>query len=392
MAKTSPGDIKAILRQFNIDGSDDSEKHIDLMQTSNPSPVSTLVAFRFNKRHYRLLFDETAEDDIERLQEQVLTSTDSSKGTFIKNPEESFLTFGVPFKGKTVYLYLAQADKKRLDNLLAELYPETSRSTWQKHIKAGRVKVNEEVVTSPKFEALASDKLTLDLPNDPDHSEKDLPIIYLDDNVIVINKPEGVLTHAKGALSDEFTVADFFRRYTKVGLDTNRPGIVHRLDRDTSGVLIGVRTEVAAKLLSRQFADRKTKKTYIAILSGHLKQKEATIELPIDRNPSAPSTFRVAATGRMAVTHYKVLAENKNESLIELRPVTGRTHQLRVHMAYLGAPIKGDRLYGRASDRLYLHAQKLEITIPTSNRCTFEAPLPESFMKDFEVTDNEHHS
>ncbi len=392
MVKVSPGDIKAILRQFNIDGSKDSDKHIDMIQSSNPTTVSSLTSFRFNKRRYCLLFDETAEDDIEHLEQQVRTSTDSNEGSFIKNPEESFLTFGVPFKGKAVYLYLAQADKRRLDTILAENHPDVSRSTWQKHIKAGRVRINGDVVTSPKFEVAQSDTLTLELPDEPDHSEKELPIVYLDENVIVINKPVGILAHAKGAISDEFTVADFFSRHSNVGLDTNRPGIIHRLDRDTSGIMIGVRTEAAAKLLARQFADRKTKKTYMAILSGHLKQKEATIELPIDRNPSAPSTFRVAAGGRMAVTHYTVLAENDTESLVELRPVTGRTHQLRVHMAYLGAPIKGDRVYGRADDRLYLHAQKLEITIPTSDRRVFEAPLPENFTQNFTYERNENDS
>ena len=385
MIKASPGDIKAILRQFKIDGADHSDKHIDNIHSSHPSLVSTLISFRFNKRRYCLLFDETADDDIEYLHGLVQSAVDSDEGSFIKNPEESFLTYGVPFKAKTVYLYLAQADKKRLDSSLAEQHPHLSRSTWQKHIKAGRIQVNKEVVTSPKFEVGASDAIVMHLPEALDHSSEQLPVIHQDNDVIVINKPAGVLTHAKGAISDEFTAADFFRRYGKVGLETNRPGIVHRLDRDTSGVLIGALSETAAKLLARQFADRKTKKTYMAVLSGHLKQKEATIELPIDRNPSAPSTFRVDSNGRMAVTHYKVLAENEKESLVELRPVTGRTHQLRVHMAYLGAPIKGDRVYGKESDRLYLHAQKLEITIPTSDRRVFEAPLPASFTAGFDI-------
>lgn len=384
MVKVVPGDIKAILRQFKIEGADDSGRRIDTIKITNPLPVSTMATFRFNKRRYCIVFDETAEDDTEHLKEQIRNEIDSEEGEFIQNPNEDFLTYGLPFKGKTVYLYLAQADKRRLDVVLAETRPELSRSTWQKHIKAGHVHVNEVAVTSPKFEVTPSDSIEANLPSEPDHSEETLPIVHLDEHVIVINKPAGILTHAKGALSDEFTVADFFRLYTEVGADTNRPGIIHRLDRDTSGILIGARTDAAAKLLARQFADRKTKKTYRAVLSGHLKQKEATIELPIDRNPSAPSTFRVDVNGRMAVTHYTVLAENDKESLVELRPVTGRTHQLRVHMAYLGAPIKGDRVYGRASDRLYLHAHKLEITIPISDRRTFEAPVPEEFAAQFE--------
>lgn len=383
MAKITPGDLKAILRSFKIDGAEDGDKHIDMIKMSNPSLVSTLVAFRFNKRRYYVLYDETADDDMEYLEDLVAGEATGREGSFLKNPNESFLTYGLPFKGKTVYLYLAQADKRRLDIVLSETYPDTSRSTWQKHIKAGNIRVNDTVVTSPKYEVTSSDAIVVDLPEETDYSEDTLPIFYLDDDVIVIDKPIGVLSHTKGALSDEFTVADFFRRHTAVGLDTTRPGIIHRLDRDTSGVLIGARTERAAKLLARQFAERKVKKTYMAVLSGHLKQKEATIELPIDRNPSAPSTFRVDAKGRMAVTHYKVLAESTTESLVELRPVTGRTHQLRVHMAYLGAPIKGDRVYGRTSDRLYLHAQKLEITTPVSQRQLFEAPLPELFLNGF---------
>ena len=384
MAKISRGDIKAILRQFMISGADDSEKHIDELKTSSPTPTTTVVVFRFNKKRYCILLDDTADDDLTYLEDQLKSTTQTDEGSFIKNPQADFTTYGLFFEGKTVYLYLAQLDKRRLDSVLAEQYPDTSRSTWQKHIKAGHVLVDSSVITSARYEVTQHSSITINVPEKADFSDESLPIIYEDTHVIVINKPVGVLTHAKGALHDEFTVADFFRRYTSVGVDTNRPGIIHRLDRDTSGVLIGVRTEAAAKLLARQFAERKTKKTYIAVLSGHLKQKEATLELPIDRNPTAPSTFRVDANGKMAVTHYKVLAENTKESLVELRPVTGRTHQLRVHMAYLGAPIKGDRVYGRAGDRLYLHARSLEITIPTSDRRVFEAPLPVDFVRDFD--------
>lgn len=378
-SKIAPGDLKAILRLAKVNGAEASEKHIDNIKVTHPVPVSTLIAFRFNKRHFFALFDETADDDIEYLFEQIKAEAGTSEGAFLENQTGTETVYGLPFKGKTVYLYSVDAGKKRLDLWLAENYPDMSRSTWQKHIKAGRVSVNRTVITSPKTDVSVADNVAIHLPDEPDYSADELPIIYIDENVIVINKPVGVLAHAKGAENDEFTVADFFARYTGAGLDTNRPGIVHRLDRDTSGIMIGARNEEAQALLARQFADRKTKKIYVAILSGTLKQKEATIELPIGRNPSAPSTFRVDAGGRMAITHYKVLAENNGETLVELRPVTGRTHQLRVHMAYLGAPIKGDRVYGRPSDRLYLHAKSLEITIPKGDRRVFEAPLPDAF-------------
>lgn len=382
-AKIAPGDLKAILRLAGVDGADDSDEHIDNIKITHPAPVSTMAAFRFKKRQFYALFDETADDDIDYLNEQVRGEIDTTEGTFLKNQTSSDTLYGLPFKGKTVYLYSVDADKRRLDLALSEKFPDTSRSSWQKHIKAGRVRVNGVLITSPKTDVSLRDDIVADLPEKPTHEGEELPVLYKDDNVIVIDKPIGVLAHAKGALSDEFTVADFFARFTNVGLDTNRPGIVHRLDRDTSGVMIGALNDDARALLARQFADRKTKKTYVAVLSGHLKQKEATVELPISRNPSAPSTFRVDGNGRMAVTRYKVLAENDKESLVELRPVTGRTHQLRVHMAYLGAPIKGDRVYGRAGERLFLHAKSLEITIPKGDRRIFEAPLPPSFSTPF---------
>src|SRR5690606_10034226 len=148
-------------------------------------------------------------------------------------------------------LFTVTSDKKRLDVLLAEQYPHLSRSTWQKHVKAGHVSVNGTVQTSPKHEVTDADAIAANTPDATDFSGHELPILYLDDNVIVVNKPAGVLTHAKGALNDEFTVAEFFRRYTTFGLETNRPGIVHRLDRDTSGVMIGARNPETAALLQK---------------------------------------------------------------------------------------------------------------------------------------------
>lgn len=273
----------------------------------------------------------------------------------------------------------------RLDAYMAQYWPEYSRSVWQKYIEAGYVTVNGAIETSTKKLLDEDDEVKHDIPAAPDHSTKDLPIIYQDDNVIVINKPAGILTHSKGALNDEFTVAEFFRQFTTYNLDTNRPGIIHRLDRDTSGVMIGARNPETASLLQRQFADRKVKKTYIAEVVGHPKSSMAVIDLPIGRNPSAPSTFRVDAKGKSAETSYEVLAESDKTSLIRLKPRTGRTHQLRVHMQYIGTPIVGDRVYGKESDRLYLHAYQLEITIPKGDRQVFTAELPEDFRRGFDT-------
>ena len=381
MVKVSSSDIVAILRRFDLADDSTVPRFIEQVTFSHPDPKNTLVTFRFNKQRFYVLFDETAEDDVAYIIDQIKTEKQDLMGELIENPNDDHLTtYALPFKGKEVYLFKLISDKKRLDTLLAEMYPDTSRSTWQKHIKAGHVTVNGVVRESPKYELTDADSIAVNIPNATDFSQSELPIVYIDDNVIVINKPIGILTHAKGALNDEFTVADFFRRYTTVGLDTNRPGIVHRLDRDTSGIMIGARNPETATLLQKQFADRKTKKTYVAVVDGIPKQMNAKIDLPIGRNPSAPSTFRVDAKGKSAITNYDVLDTTEKLSLVELRPYTGRTHQLRVHMSYLGTPIHGDRVYGKPADRLYLHAKELEVTIPTSERKTFTAPVPKEFL------------
>lgn len=386
MVKVSSSDIIAILRRFEVASDEHMPRHIEQMTFSNPNAINTMVSFRFNKQQFYVLFDDTAEDDTAYILEQVRTHKLETVGEVLENPNNHLTTYALPFKGKEVYVFMVRSLKKRLDMTLAERYPDISRSTWQKHIKAGHVSVNGVVRELPKFDVTEADSIEVAIPNATDFTSHELPIVYLDDNVIVINKPVGVLTHSKGALNDEFTVAEFFRRYTTLGLDTNRPGIVHRLDRDTSGIMIGARNPETAAMLQKQFADRKTKKTYMAVVDGHLKQTEAKVDLPIGRNPNAPSTFRVDSKGKSAVTRYQVLAVTDKLSLVELRPETGRTHQLRVHMQYLGTPILGDRVYGKSADRLYLHAAKLEVTIPGGIRKTFEAPVPPEFTEFFDET------
>lgn len=384
MVKVSSSDVIAILRRFDLASDENVPRHIEQMKFSNPSATNTLVSFRFNKHHFYILVDDLAEDDTAFILDQIHTDKQDVIGDIVENPnDDHMMTYGLPFKGKDIYLFEVKSDKKRLDIELAERYPDTSRSTWQKHIKAGHISINGTVQTSPKQDVTDNDAIAINVPDATDFSESELPIVYIDDNVIVINKPIGILTHSKGALNDEFTVADFFRRYSTYNINTNRPGIVHRLDRDTSGIMIGARNEETATMLQKQFADRKTKKTYLAVVDGTPKSPVATIDLPIGRNPSAPSTFRVDPKGKAAQTTYEILATNGKKSLLRLQPRTGRTHQLRVHTAYLGTPIVGDRVYGKEADRLYLHAFSLEVTIPTSSRQVFTAPLPPEFTKDF---------
>ncbi len=381
--KVTSSDLLAILRRFSVADDSNVPRHIDQIKQTHPSAINQLVQFRFNRSHYFVLFDETAEDSSAYIMQQIYTAKSDAEGVILENPTSDLTTYGLPFKGKDAYLFQLVSDKKRLDVLLAERHPEMSRSTWQKHIKAGNIAVNNSPAKNAKQEVTEADHIAINIPDSTDFTGHELPIIYLDDDVIVVNKPAGVLTHSKGALNDEFTVAEFFRRYTTVGLDTNRPGIVHRLDRDTSGVIVGARTPESFDLLKSQFADRKAKKQYVAIVDGMPKQLEAEVDIPIGRNPSAPSTFRADSKGKPAITQYDVLDSRDNKSLISLAPKTGRTHQLRVHMQFLGTPILGDRVYGKPADRLYLHAYKLELTTAPEKRQTFIAPVPDDFRAHF---------
>ncbi len=272
------------------------------------------------------------------------------------------------------------AVKHRLDVFVTEEIGSVSRAFIGKLCDDGKILVNGSSVKNG-YKLKVRDIIAIDY--DFERLQQiptiELPILYEDEDCIVLNKPEGVLTHSKGAFNPEGTVATFIApRIT--GMDGDRAGIVHRLDRLTSGVLIAAKNRAALAWLQKQFSVRKVKKTYFAVVSGTLEQKEAIIDMPIERNPKNPKTFRVGSMGKPAVTKYKVAAEDHNKTLVQLTPETGRTHQLRVHLAQLGHPIVGDPFYGEvAADRMYLHAESLEITLPSRQRKTFVAPLPDSF-------------
>ena len=261
--------------------------------------------------------------------------------------------------------------KRRVDQMMVEIYKSYNRSTLQKFIKAGFVKVDGEVVLKPNQKFPDGVKIELKVPDDLKYADVKPEILYEDENVIVVNKPAGLLSEAKGEYCPERTLADF-------GL------ICHRLDRDTSGVMILAKSEAVQKFLKRQFQDRKVHKTYYAVVEGELKHPEAKIELPLIRDLKRPTTFRVDPNGKPAETFYKVVKSDGEHSLVELKPVTGRTHQLRVHMKFLGHPIMGDRVYdGEKAERLFLHAKELEITLPGGKRVTFTAELPQEFTDVF---------
>lgn len=262
-------------------------------------------------------------------------------------------------------------EKVRLDVLMKDIYKSYNRSTLQKFIKNGFVKVDGEVVLKPNTSFIKGVKIDLVVPEELKNADVKPETIYEDENVLVVNKPAGLLSEAKGEYCPERTLADFGY-------------ICHRLDRDTSGVMILAKNEEVQKFLKRQFQDRKVHKTYYAVVNGRPKLDEARIDLPLIRDLKRPTTFRVDASGKPAETFYKVLKTNDKYSLVELKPTTGRTHQLRVHMKYLGHPILGDIVYGDGEgERLFLHAKELEITLPGGVRKTFVAEVPQEFLDVF---------
>lgn len=350
------------LRNLRIDGRDEY----------------VFAKFVLNKTRYALLLGSIVQE--ETLDE--LWSDRPQNARALPNPLDADDSIA-PFQGKFVVLYELPSEKVRLDAFLAGTFDSSrSRSLWQKYVKSGAVQVNGQVVTSPKTEIETTDEITVELPEQTADAT-DIPVLYEDKDIVVINKPAGVLTHAKGGISQEHTVADMLQPLTTFASDTNRAGIVHRLDRETSGVLVGARTPAAAEFLQKQFAQRTTKKTYIAIVEGVPKHTEALIDLPIGRSPAKPSTFRVDPKGKSAQTTYYVLDVQNGKSLVKLQPKTGRTHQLRVHMAHIGHPIVGDIVYGKSAQRMFLHAYQLELTAPNGERMTFTAPIPEEFLRDF---------
>lgn len=265
----------------------------------------------------------------------------------------------------------------RLDIVLARHLSKDhkiSRSYCTKLIGSGDVTVNGRA-SRASYKVKMNDVIEVK-DNDKPIEPVDIDIIFKNDDVVVIDKLYGMLSHSKGALNEEFTVADFMKSYFK-GTDSNRAGIVHRLDRTTSGVMICARNDEATKHLQKQFSTRNVKKEYIALVEGVLKDDTALLDLPIERNPKRPSTFRAGPNGKTAQTEFEVLKRSNGVTQVKLMPLTGRTHQLRVHMAFIGHPIIGDELYGaKKASRVMLHASKLEITLPDSKRKTFLSPIP----------------
>ncbi|WP_231109781.1 RluA family pseudouridine synthase [Thermosipho melanesiensis] len=270
-----------------------------------------------------------------------------------------------------------------------------SRTYIQRAIKSGMVTVNNEE-KKPSYKLKNGDVVSFELPEEPKKVEilpENLPlkIIYEDKDIIVVNKDPGVVTHPTPTfLSGTLVNALMYHCNDFQGIGGElRPGIVHRLDKDTSGVIVVAKNDKAHQSLSMQFKERKTEKTYIAIVSGEVKKNYGTIDVPLGRNPVVRTKIAPVDWGKNAITYFKVIKRFKNATLLLAFPKTGRTHQIRVHMKYIGHPLLGDELYGRGKKdeifgvkRQMLHALKLSFYHPSTNeKMIFVAPLPEDFKQ-----------
>ena len=272
------------------------------------------------------------------------------------------------------------AAAERLDVYLAAALG-ASRSQVQKLLQSGAVTVNG-VPERPSYLVQPGDSIAVTETKRESATPPPprIDIVYEDGDLLVIDKPAGLAMHQGPGLEGEPTVADFARLHT-TDPDPERPGIVHRLDRDTSGLVILAKTPAAKQHLQQQFADRKVHKTYTVLTVGHPDPAEAVIRLPLDRDPAHPLRRAVVPGGREAITRYHTLASYPGFALLEATPQTGRTHQIRVHLAGIGHPVAGDILYGPPKrplglTRHFLHASALQFTAPSGQSLALTSQLP----------------
>ena len=289
-------------------------------------------------------------------------------------------------------------DLIRIDKFLTNELDDFSRTQVQNLIKDNNVLVNEKEVKANYILSL-NDEIIVKIPDpvDIDIKKEDIPldIYYEDDDVIVINKPSGMVVHpALGNYSGTLVNALMYHCKDLSGINgVNRAGIVHRIDKDTSGLVVCCKSDLAMKSLSHQFLEKSVDRKYIAICYGVINHNLGRIDAPLGRDPENRKRYAIVDDGKHAVTNFRVLERFKEYSLLELSLETGRTHQIRVHMKYIGHPVVGDPLYGPRNvigdNGQYLHAQTLGFTHPrTGKRLEFTSPLPDFFNEFLESLRN----
>lgn len=284
----------------------------------------------------------------------------------------------------------------RLDRYLAQECPELSRAHLQKLISDGYVTVNNRVVKS-SFKLDSGDQVSAIIPPStppPLAEEVPLDIVYEDSDLLVVNKPAGLIVHpTPGRTAHTLVNAIVARCPELVGMGQDRPGIVHRLDKNTSGLMVVAKNEVAHQKLMAQFKARSVAKRYLALVAGHLSPDRGIIEAPIGRNLRHRKRMAVVSGGREARTQYRVVSYLDNYTLLEVTPETGRTHQIRVHLAAIGHPVVGDEVYGVRAPfigRQFLHAQHLGFRLPsTGEYVEFSSRLPPDLERALQLLSSE---
>lgn len=290
-----------------------------------------------------------------------------------------------------VYDLEVTIDGVRLDGFLNEQIEDLSRNYAQKLIEEGKVSVNGMIIVKKNHKLKAGDQVEIEMPEPEvlDIVPEDIPIeiVYEDDDVMVINKPQGMVVHpAPGNYSGTLVNAIMYHTANLSSINgVIRPGIVHRIDKNTSGLLMIAKNNKAHNALAEQLKDHSSMREYMAIVHGNVKEDSGTIDAPIARHPQNRLKNAVVAGGREAVTHFFVEERFGQFTLVRLRLETGRTHQIRVHMAYIGHPLLGDDVYGPKKSKIkhegqLLHAKKLGFVHPTTGEyMEFDSELPDYF-------------
>lgn len=287
-----------------------------------------------------------------------------------------------------LYTFTPNRPDQRLDRTLADLLPALSRAHIQRLIKEGQVTVDGSTAKKPSFRLAGGETLRIQIPP-PEPQELaaeriPLDIIYQDNEIIVINKSAGMVVHPATSHTSGTLVNALLAHAPQLALvgGTRRPGIVHRLDKETSGLIVVALSEPVRLALKKQFMERTVRKAYLALTEGIISPAEGVIDAPIGRSKHRRKRMAIVPNGRAAQTEYHSLENFDAHTLVEAFPRTGRTHQIRVHLAFLGHPLAGDRVYGRRQPtvplkRHFLHAHQLTLRLPESGRqVTFSAPLP----------------
>lgn len=297
-----------------------------------------------------------------------------------------------------IYTFTINEEKGRIDKVLAELLPTHSRSQIQQLVKEGAVYVNDEAVKQ-NYKVKAGDLIQATEPDAVplEIIAEDIPldIVYEDEDVMVVNKPQGMVVHpSAGHMTGTLVNALMYHVKDLSGINgVIRPGIVHRIDKDTSGLLMVAKNDQAHEKLAAQLKDKTSLREYVALVHGEIPHEKGTIDAPLGRAKEDRKKQAIIDDGRPAVTHFTVIEQFSDFTLVTLKLETGRTHQIRVHMRYIGYPIAGDPTYGPKKtlkgDGQFLHAKTLGFKHPTTGEfLTFEAPLPTIFENTLEELRN----